>query len=559
MSRKEGEEQMEDVLISPTGLEISCASWEIEGLIRLFLNSIDPRVAENSKELIVYGGRGKAVRSHEEARVIIKELKELAVDESLLIQSGKPVGKFKTFKHSPRIVNASSVLVPAFSTTENLSHLIDKHLMMYGQSTAASWAYIGVQGVLQAIFETMGEIAEKHFDRTLKGKIVLTSGLGGMGTAQPLSVTMHGGICLVVEISEDKINQRLKNNYCDIKVDTLAEAITLAKEAVAVKKPLAIALQGNVSEVYREALKMNFIPDIVTDQTSAHDLEMGYIPNSLTLEQANALRKKNPSYYKQLIQESLILHMETMLDFKERGAIVFEYGNNLRLQAFQAGCERAFEIPGFASEYLRPLYCEGRGPCRWVALSGDPADIYKIDDIILEEFSYDQRIVRWIHDVQEKIHFNGLPARTCWLNYDERKQIGVIINDMVRKGELSAPIAITRDHSEGSTMAAPHRETENMLDGSDTVADWPILNAMLNVSAGASMVSVQNGGGVGIGNSVHSGMTIIADGSEEAMEKLEKVLVVDPGMSIIRHADAGYEQAKNSLKEIRKDKGSVLQ
>lgn len=546
---------MQNVLISPTGSEKSCASWEIEGLLRLFLNSIDPRVAESSKELIVYGGRGKAARNHEAVRAIIHELKNLSVDETLLIQSGKPVGKFKTFESSPRIVNASSVLVPHWSNDENFSKLIEKDLMMYGQSTAASWAYIGVQGVLQGTFETMGEIAEKHFDRTLKGKIVLTSGLGGMSAAQPLSVTMHGGVCIVVEISEDKINQRLKNNYCDIKVETLEEAIQLANEAVTAKKPLAIALVGNVSDRYREALKLNFIPDIVTDQTSAHDLHMGYIPSGLDLEQAKTLRKKNSAHYYQLIKESLILHVEAMVTFKKRGAIVFEYGNNLRQQAYQAGYQQAFDLPGFAAEYLRSLYCEGRGPCRWIALSGDPEEIYKIDEIVLEEFKHDKRVARWINFVQEKIYFYGLPARTCWLNYEEREQIGVIINEMVKSGELSAPIAITRDHSEGSTMAAPFRETENMLDGSDIIADWPILNAMLNVSAGASMVSIQNGGGVGIGNSIHSGMTVIADGSDEASERLRKVLVVDPGMSIIRHADAGYAQAKKALEKIDMGKG----
>ncbi|AOV07452.1 urocanate hydratase [Sporosarcina ureilytica] len=542
---------MSNVLISPTGPEISCQNWEIEGLLRLFLNSIDPRVAESSKDLIVYGGRGKAARNYEAVQAIIDELQNLATDETLLIQSGKPVGKFKTYESSPRIVNASSVLVPHWSTDNYFSELIDKGLMMYGQSTAASWAYIGVQGVLQGTFETMGEIARKHFNHTLQGKIVLTSGLGGMSAAQPLSVTMHGGVCIVVEISEEKIDQRLKNNYCDIKVNTLEEAIVLAKEAANAKKPLAIALIGNVSEVYREALKANFIPDIVTDQTSAHDLHMGYIPNGLSLVQAETLRKKNTAHYYELIKESLILHVEAMVNFKERGAIVFEYGNNLRNQAYQAGYEQAFQLPGFASDYLRPLYCEGRGPCRWIALSGNPEDIYKIDEIVLETFNHDKRVARWIQFVQEKIFFNGLPARTCWLDYEEREQIGALINEMVKSGELSAPIAITRDHSEGSTMAAPFRETENMLDGSDVVADWPILNAMLNASAGASMVSIQNGGGVGIGNSVHSGMTVIADGSDEASERLRKILVVDPGMSIIRHADAGYEQAKKALDKIK--------
>lgn len=545
---------MSNVLISPTGTEISCKNWEIEGLLRLFLNSLDPRVAESSKDLIVYGGRGKAARNHESVDAIIRELKKLSPVETLLIQSGKPVGKFLSFPHSPRIVNASSILVPHWSTDEAFSKLNDKGLTMYGQSTAASWAYIGVQGVLQGTFETMGEIAKRHFDDSLQGRILLTSGLGGMSAAQPLSVTMHGGVCIVVEISEEKINRRLKNNYCDIKVNSMEEAIRLARQAAKAKKPLAIALTGNVADRYREALALDFIPDIVTDQTSVHDLQMGYIPSGLDIEQAKALRKKNPCHYLKLVKNSLIPHVKAMVTFKERGSIVFEYGNNLRKQAYEAGYERAFELPGFASEYLRSHYCEGRGPCRWIALSGDPNDIYKIDDMILEEFAHDHRVSRWIQYVQEKIYFYGLPARTCWLDYEERERVGIIINEMVRSGELSAPVAITRDHSEGSTMAAPFRETENMMDGSDTVADWPILNAMLNASAGASMVSIQNGGGVGIGNSVHSGMTVIADGSEEASERLKKVLVVDPGMSIIRHADAGYEEARTALDKINMDK-----
>lgn len=542
---------MKHVLTAPRGKELTCANWEIEGLLRLFLNSIDPRVAENSKDLIVYGGRGKAARNHEAVRAIILELQALQADETLLIQSGKPVGKFRTYEDAPRIVNASSILVPAWANDDVFRKLVDKELMMYGQSTAASWAYIGVQGVLQGTFETMGEVAKRHFNNTLKGRVALTSGLGGMSAAQPLSITMHGGVCIVVEVSEEKIDQRLTSNYCDIKVPSMKEAIKLAKEAVHARKPLAIAVVGNVAEAYEEALAADFIPDIVTDQTSVHDLYSGYIPSGLTIEQANILRKKNQQHYKALIDETLKMHVQSMIGFQERGAIVFEYGNNLRNQAYKIGVEDAFQIRGFAEAYLRPLYCEGRGPCRWIALSGDPEDIYKIDDMILDVFQHDKRVLRWIHFVQERIYFYGLPARTCWLNFEERKQIGVLINKMVQSGELSAPIAFTRDHSEGSTMAAPFRETEKMLDGSDYVADWPILNAMLNASAGASMVSIQNGGGMGIGNSVHSGMTVIADGSDEAMQRLENVLVVDPGMNIIRHADAGYEQAIQALKEIK--------
>ncbi|MED3561183.1 urocanate hydratase [Bacillus xiapuensis] len=534
---------------SPIGKELSCKSWETEALMRLLMNSLDPRVAENNQELIVYGGTGKAARNKEMLEVIIRELKQLEPDWTLMIQSGKPVASFRTFPFFPRVISSSSMVVPKWATWKEFSTLEEKGLTMYGQATAASWAYIGVQGVLQATFETMSEVAKRYFDGTLKGKIVLTSGLGGMGSAQPLSVTMNGGVAIVVEIDEKKIGRRLLNNYCDIMVHTVDEALELAKEAAFHERPMAIALLGNAADVYNDLIHRGVTPDVVTDQTAAHDLLHGYIPSGVTLDQADYLRNKKPEKYVELASKTIISHVKAMNMFKERGAVVFDYGNNIRGQASKVGYQEAFSFPGFISEYLRPLYCEGRGPCRWIALSGDPGDIYKIDEVILSKFNRDERICRWIRFVQDKIYFYGLPARTCWLDYNEREQIGEIINHMVASGELAAPVAITRDHSEGSTMAAPNRETEWMMDGSDAVADWPILNGLLNTCAGASMVSIQHGGGVGIGNSIHSGMTAVADGSMEANEKLKRLLKIDPGLNIIRHADAGYPTAQKMIEK----------
>ncbi|KAB2329717.1 urocanate hydratase [Cytobacillus depressus] len=535
---------------SPIGKDLSCKSWETEALLRLFLNSLDPRVAENSDELIVYGGRGKAARNRKAMEAIIHELKQLDSDHTLLIQSGKPVATFRTFPFSPRVIASTAMVVPNWANDEYFSMLESKGLTMYGQATAASWSYIGVQGVLQAIFETMSEIASRYYEGTLKGKLVLTSGLGGMGSAQPLSVTMHGGVCIVVEIDEAKIDKRLVNNYCDVKVHTLDEALTLANEAIKAERALAIALHGNAADIYCELIQNGVTPDIVTDQTAVHDLLNGYVPSGLTLEQANFLRGKKPEKYLEMAAETVTAHVEAMCQFQERGSIVFDYGNNIRGQAYKAGYEKAFSFPGFIAEYLRPLYCEGRGPCRWIALSGNPGDIYKIDEAILSTFPSDERICRWIKFVQERIYFYGLPARTCWLDYRERSQIGELINNMVAKGELQAPIAITRDHSEGSTMAAPTRETEGMPDGSDAIADWPILNALTNAVSGATMVSIQHGGGVGIGNSIHSGMTAVADGSLDALKRLKNLLTIDPGLNIIRHADAGYIAANNRAREL---------
>lgn len=545
---------MSNALYSPVGNAISCKSWEVEALLRMLLNSLDPRVAEKPEALIVYGGTGRAARDEQALQEIIEQLRQLESDETLLIQSGKPIAKFTTYPEAARVVMSVGMLVPNAATPQSFDKLERSGLTMYGQATAASWAYIGVQGILQTTFETMSEVAEQNFKGSLVGRIILTSGLGGMGSAQPLSITMLGGVAIVVELDEDKIDKRLLNNYCDIKVSTVAEAIYLAKEAAKTKRPLAIALVGNAPDVYQEMLEQQFIPDVVTDQTAAHDLLNGYIPKGLNLQQAMYLRQKKRADYIYLARQSVVQHVKTMIKFQQAGAIVFEYGNNIRGQAHTVGLQDAFAFPGFIKAYIRPLYNEGGGPCRWIALSGNPKDIYKIDEMLLATFGGDKRIQRWINFVQEHLHFKGLPARTCWLNYEERNQIGKLINQMVATGELSAPIAITRDHSEGSTIAAPRRETEGMKDGSDAVADWPLLLAMLSASAGATLVSVQHGGGVGIGNSIHSGMTAVADGSFEALEKLSRVLSAESALNIIRHADAGYTQAAEKLKEygIRK-------
>lgn len=537
-------------LQAPTGKKLNCKSWETEALLRLLLNSVDPRVAENSSELIVYGGTGKASRNRETLDGTIECLKKLENDETLLIQSGKPVAVFRTFPHFPRVVSSTAMIVPTWANWKNFSEYEKKGLTMYGQATAASWAYIGAQGILQGTYETMSNIAEQYFDGTLAGKIVLTSGLGGMGCAQPLSVSMNGGVSITVEVSEEKIKKRLLHNYCDVMVDSIEEAIRLAKEAAELKKSYAIVYLGNAVDVYQRCLDYGFIPDIVTDQTAAHDLLNGYIPEGLSLDQAYYLRLKKPNEYLRKSQASVVKHVNAMVEFQKRGSIVFDYGNNIRAQAKENGLESAFDFPVFSTEYIRPYYCEGRGPCRWIALSGDPNDIYTIDEVILERFSDNKLIHKWIHFAQERLYFYGLPARTCWLNYEERSEFGNIINNLVASGAVSAPIAITRDHSEGSTIAAPNRETEAMLDGSDAIADWPILTGLLNASAGATMVTIQHGGGVGIGNSIHSGMTAVADGSKESYRKLQNLLKVDPGLNIIRHADAGYAKAKEMIKEL---------
>ncbi|MEL7566587.1 MAG: urocanate hydratase [Dehalobacterium sp.] len=543
---------------APIGPKLSCKGWQQEGLMRMLMNCLDGNVAENAKDLIVYGGTGKPVRNWQAYSEIISLLQSLEDDETLLIQSGKPVGVFQTFPTSPRVIVSSSMLVPQWANWETFRDLENKGLIMFGQATAASWSYIGTQGILQGTCETFGAVASQHFGGTLHGKLVLTSGLGGMGGAQPLGVTMHDGVIIVVEVDEDRVKRRLFNSYCDIMVRTLDEALELAQEALKKGVSRSIALLGNAAEIYPEFVKRGIIPDVVTDQTSAHDLLNGYVPARLTMEQANKLRHKNPQKYLDMAKESIMMHVQAMLDMHKRGSVVFDYGNNIREQAAQQGIEDAFSFPGFVPAFIRPFYCEGRGPCRWIALSGDSEDIYKIDDVILTQFLQDEKTCKWIRFVQEKIFFTGLPARTCWLNFRERSIIGDVINEMVHSGVLSGPIALTRDHMDGGAVASPNRETEMMLDDSGPIADWPVLNAMLNSASGATMVSLQHGAGVGIGYSIHAGMTVIADGSILAREKLQRVLSADPKLGIIRYADAGYQKAKEMLREIESSEGSII-
>ena len=529
---------------APRGRELTCRGWQQEGILRLLLNCLDPEVALKPQELIVYGGGGKAARNHACLEAIIEALRELGNDETLLVQSGKPVAVFRTFPWSPRVLMACALIVPAWANWDHFRQLEAAGLTMFGQSTAAAWAFIGTQGILQGTFETFAAIARQHFGGSLAGRVVLTSGLGNLGGAQPLAVTMNGGVALVVEVDRKAIERQLLNSYCDLMVTDTDTALELVQEAVEMKQPRSIALLGNAADIYPELVSRGWQPDIVTDQTPAHDLLGGYIPAGLSPAEAEKLRAEDPGTYLELSQRSIVRHLKAMLAFRERGAVVFEYGNNIRQQAFRLGVERAFEIPGFVPAAIRPFFCEGRGPFRWVALSGEPEDIYRIDEVVLREFADQPRLVQWIRAVQDRVPFQGLPARVCWLNYRERCHLGLLINEMVRRGELVAPVAITRDHLDAGAAASPVRETEGMLDGSDAVADWPVLNALLNSISGATLAGVFHGAGVGIGYSIHSGMTVIADGSSEAAWRLERVLTNDPGLGIIRYADAGYELAR---------------
>ena len=506
------------------------------------MNNLDPEVAERPEELIVYGGRGQAARNWDAYEAIVSALKALENDETLLIQSGKPVAVFRTHSDAPRVLLANSNLVPHWATQDHFDELAAKGLIMYGQMTAGSWIYIGTQGILQGTYETLGSLASQHGWDSLKGKFVLTAGLGGMGGAQPLAVTMNQGVGLIVEVDPDRARRRLENGYVDQVVDTLEEAMTVLEEARARDKPWSIGLIGNAAAIYSELVIRNVTPDIVTDQTPAHD-PLAYIPQGLSLEDADRLRSEAPHEYAQRSSESMAQQVKAMLAFKDRGAIVFDYGNNLRQRAYDAGVEEAFAYPGFVPAYIRPLFCVGKGPFRWVALSGDPEDIYRTDDAIRELFPNDQHLHRWLELARERVHFQGLPARICWLGYGERARAGLRFNEMVADGELGAPIVIGRDHLDGGSVASPNRETESMRDGSDAVSDWPILNAMLNAVGGATWVSFHHGGGVGIGFSQHAGQVILADGSPEAGHRLERVLTTDPGLAIVRHADAGYEVA----------------
>ncbi|MTI95529.1 MAG: urocanate hydratase [Firmicutes bacterium] len=533
---------------APRGTSLQCKGWQQEAALRMLLNNLDPEVAENPKELVVYGGTGKAARNQQALAAIISTLKELEADETLLIQSGKPVGVFRTHELAPRVLLANSLLVPAWATWEKFWELEEKGLTMYGQMTAGSWIYIGTQGILQGTYETFAEAARQHFGGTLAGRLVVTAGLGGMGGAQPLAVTMNGGVALVVEVDRQRAKRRVDTRYCDELTDNLDTALALAKEAVDKKKPLSIGLVGNAAEVLPELVKRGVTPDLVTDQTSAHDPLGGYVPAGMTLEAANQLRAENPDQYIKLAKRSMAVHVQAILDMQKAGAIAFDYGNNIREQALQEGVQNAYDFPGFVPAYIRPQFCEGRGPFRWVALSGDPQDIAVTDDLVLELFPKDEGLRRWITMAREQVEFQGLPSRICWLGYGERMKFGLAINELVKQGKISAPIVIGRDHLDCGSVASPNRETEAMKDGSDAIGDWPILNALVNTAAGASWVSVHHGGGVGIGYSLHAGMVVVADGTDSAAQRLERVLTTDPGMGIVRHVDAGYEQARDAAR-----------
>ena len=536
---------------APRGNKLNCKGWAQEAALRMLMNNLDKEVAENPDELIVYGGTGKAARNWKCYDAIIKSLKNLNDDESLLIQSGKPVGIFKTHKDAPRVLISNSMLVPKWATWDEFRKLESLGLTMYGQMTAGSWIYIGSQGILQGTYETFAECGNKYFNGSLAGKFILTAGLGGMGGAQPLAATMNGAACLVVEVDKSRILKRIETKYLDVWTDNFSEAINLIRDAKEKKKSLSVGLLANAADIIPKIANGNFLPDIVTDQTSAHDTLNGYVPNGMTFKEAVALRKKNPKKYIELSVKSIVNHVKGLLLLKKKGAVVFDYGNNIRGEALSAGVKNAFNIPGFVPEFIRPLFCDGKGPFRWVALSGDKKDIFRTDRAILETFPENKLLCNWILKAQKQIAFQGLPARICWLGYGERAKMGKIFNELVRNGEISAPIVIGRDHLDCGSVASPNRETEKMKDGSDAIADWPILNLLLNSVGGASWVSLHHGGGVGIGNSIHAGMVIVCDGSKEADEKLERVLTYDPGMGILRHADAGYDRAIKNAKKFK--------
>ena len=533
---------------SPTGTQLSCKSWLTEAPFRMIQNNLDPAVAERPEDLVVYGGRGQAARSWEAFDAILESLKQLENDETLLVQSGKPVVIFKTHPDAPRVLIANSNLVPHWATQQHFDELAAKGLIMYGQMTAGSWIYIGTQGILQGTYETLGSLAQQRGWSSLKGKFVLTAGLGGMGGAQPLAITMNEGVGLVVEVDPERAIRRRDIGYVDIVVDEIEEAMTLVEEALDNEQPKSIGLIGNAAQVYPELVIRGVIPDVVTDQTPAHDVMM-YIPAGLSVNEAEELRRNNPEVYAQRSMASMANHVEAMLEFQRRGAEVFDYGNNLRQRAYDHGVKEAFNFPGFVPAYIRPLFCLGKGPFRWVALSGDPEDIYRTDDAILELFPEDEHLQRWIRMAREKVPFQGLPARICWLGYGERARAGLKFNELVAKGIVKAPIVIGRDHLDAGSVASPNRETEGMRDGSDAISDWAILNALINAVGGATWVSFHHGGGVGIGYSQHAGQVIVADGTPEAARRLERVLTTDPGMGVVRHADAGYELAIETAKK----------
>ena len=533
---------------APRGMNLSCKGWIQEAALRMLMNNLDPEVAEKPSELIVYGGTGKAARNWTCFESIVSSLRSLENDETLLIQSGKPVGIFKSHPNAPRVLISNSMLVPKWATWDEFRRLEALGLTMYGQMTAGSWIYIGTQGILQGTYETFAACGTRHFHGSLAGKFLLTAGLGGMGGAQPLAATMNGAACLVVEVDPDRIRRRLKSSYLDTMSDDLDDALTQIRAAKEKKLPLSVGLLGNAAEIIPKIAEGKFLPDIVTDQTSAHDTLNGYVPAGMPYARALELRKKNPEKYMTLAKASIVEHVKGLLKLRKRGSIVFDYGNNIRGEAQANGLKNAFDIPGFVPEYIRPLFCDGKGPFRWVALSGDPEDIYRTDRAILETFPENKQLCNWIEKAQNQVAFQGLPARICWLGYGERARMGRIFNDLVANGEVKAPIVIGRDHLDCGSVASPNRETEMMKDGSDAIADWPILNALLNSAGGASWVSVHHGGGVGIGLSIHAGMVVVCDGSKEADERLQRVLTYDPGMGILRHADAGYERAIKNAK-----------
>ena len=534
---------MSRVVHPPRGTKLTCKNWLIEAPYRMIQHNLDPEVAGDPEHLIVYGGRGKAARNWEAFDAILESLRNLEPDETLLVQSGKPVAVFKTHEDAPRVLIANTNIVPHWATQENFDKWEKEGLIMYGQMTAGSWIYIGTQGILQGTYETLGSLARQNGWRSLKGKFVVTAGLGEMGGAQPLAITMNEGVGLIVEVDRWRAERRLSLRQIDTITDNLEEAMTWVEEALAKGEPKSVGLIANAAEALPELYRRGVVPDVVTDQTSAHDVLYGYIPAGMLLEEAAELREKDPDAYKQAALDSMTAHVKTMLDWQKKGAVVFDYGNNLRQRAFDNGLKEAFDYPGFVPAYIRPLFCEGKGPFRWVALSGDPQDIYETDKAILELFPEDEHLARWIKMAEEKVEFQGLPSRICWLGYGDRAKAGLKFNELVASGKVSAPIVIGRDHLDSGSVASPNRETEGMLDGSDAIADWPLLNALVNAVNGATWVSIHHGGGVGIGYSIHAGQVIVADGTPAAARRLERVLTSDPGMGVVRHVDAGYPEA----------------
>ncbi len=535
---------MSTIIKAPHGTTLSCKGWHQEAALRMLMNNLDPDVAEKPDELIVYGGTGRAARNWPAFQAIVRSLQSLENDETLLVQSGKPVGIFRTHDYAPRVLIANSNLVGQWSNWDEFHRLEKLGLTMYGQMPAGSWIYIGSQGIIQGTFETFAALAQKHFGGSLQNKLIVSGGMGGMGGAQPLAATMNGACFLGIDVDPSRIEKRLQTGYCDRIAYSLDGALQIIHEAQTRHEPLSVGLVGNCADVLPELVKRGIVPDVVTDQTSAHDALNGYVPNGMSLDEALLLRRDHPDDYAKRSCAAMAIHVQAMLDLKRLGAITFDYGNNLRTQAFKAGITDAYDIPGFVPEYIRPLFCQGRGPFRWVALSGNPEDIRKTDNLARELFPHDEVLERWFDLASQKIKFQGLPARVCWLGYSERAEFGLAMNEMVKRGELDAPIVIGRDHLDTGSVASPYRETEAMKDGSDAIGDWPLLNAMLNTAAGASWVSIHNGGGVGIGYSLHAGMVVVADGTDDTARRLERVLTTDPGIGIVRHVDAGYEDAR---------------